>query len=225
MIHADPISIPTGAGLPEYDVTLADAAARFGPMPLRRIRSDPAPGAATEEDLVRINEGGERLCELIDGTLLEKTVGNYESWLAGQVFELLSLFVKRHRLGVVLLPDGMYRLRPGLVRLPDVSFVSWDRLPGGTIPDEPVWSVVPDLAVEVISRGNTREEMDRKLRDYFEAGVRLVWYVLPHTHQVRVYTAVDQWCDRGKGETLQGDPVLPGLTIDIDELFARPIAP
>ena len=225
MVHADAILIPTRADLPEYGVTLADAAARFGPMPLRRIRTEPPPGSATEDDLVRINEHGERLCELIDGVLLEKTVGNYESWLAGQVFELLNSYVKCHRLGVVLLPDGMYRLRPGLVRLPDVSFVSWDRLPGKTIPDAAVWEVVPDLAVEVISRGNTREEMDRKLRDYFEAGVRLVWYVLPHAHQVRVYTAVDQWSDRGKGDTLQGEPVLPGLAIDIDELFTRPTAP
>ena len=112
--------------------TAADLVAHFGPIPLDRVRHDPLPGMATEADLLRINERHEALCELIDGVLVEKAVGNYESMLAVILGRFLSSFVAEHDLGVVLGADGMLRLRSGLVRLPDVSFVSWDRLPDRT---------------------------------------------------------------------------------------------
>ena len=70
---------------------------------------------------------------------------------------------------------------------PDVAFFSLDRLPGGGVPDDPIPLLVPDLAVEVISKSNTRKEMDDKLREYFEKGVRLVWYVRPRRRVVNVY--------------------------------------
>jgi hypothetical protein len=65
----------------ETRLTLADLADRFGPLPPERIRMNPPPGIATEEDAIRINERKEGLCELIDGILLEKTMGWYESFL------------------------------------------------------------------------------------------------------------------------------------------------
>ena len=73
----------------------------------------------------------------------------------------------------------MLKLDIDLVRIPDVSFVSWDRVPGRKFPSEPVPPLVPDLAVEVISPSNTPKEMDEKLQEYFEKGVRLVWFVRP----------------------------------------------
>ena len=66
------------------------------------------------------------------------------------------------------------QLLPEQVRIPDVAFVSWDRLPERKVPREPLPSAVPDLAVEVLSKSNTKQEMDRKLQDYFQSGVRLV---------------------------------------------------
>ena len=63
--------------------------------------------------------------------------------------------------------------------------------------------------------------MDRKLREYFEAGVRSVWYVDPATRTVRVYSAPDQSRVLGEDDEIDGAPVLPGLTIAIRGLFAR----
>ena len=60
-----------------------------------------------------------------------------------------------------------------MVRIPDVAFVSWDRLPGGKRPNGPIPHLVPDLVVEMLSKSNTKREMDRKLREYFEAGVAI----------------------------------------------------
>jgi Uma2 family endonuclease len=81
--------------------------------------------------------------------------------------------------------------------------------------------VAPDLAVEVLSPSNTVQEMDRKLRDYFAAGVRLVWYVDPVARTIQVFTAVDQVALLREDDTLTGDPVVPGFALPLRNLFAE----
>ena len=105
------------------------------------------PGTATEEDVVRLHERDDLLYELVDQTLVEKTVGTYESYLALMLGRLLGNFVIDRNQGIVLGADGMLRIAPGLVRIPDVSFISWDRLPNQRIPDQAIADLVPDLAV------------------------------------------------------------------------------
>jgi hypothetical protein len=70
---------------PRAGWTLSDLHRRFGPMPARRIRRDPAPGTATVEDVERINAREDRPCGLVDGILVEKTAGLLESFLAIQL--------------------------------------------------------------------------------------------------------------------------------------------
>ena len=150
-------------------------------------------------------------------------MGFYESRVAVVLIQVLANYVEQHELGIVVGADGMMRLAPGLVRIPDVSFISTERLPDGRTPQDPLPNLVPDMAVEILSRGNTRKEMTRKLRDYFSLGVRLVWFVDPPTRSVRVYTGLGA----GEEETitleqnLDGGVVLPGLTLPVRELFAR----
>lgn len=204
--------------------TAADLAACLGPISLARIRFDPAPGTAVEQDVIEIHDREDRLYELVDGVLVEKTVGFYESYLALLIGQLLGSFVRERDLGIVLGADGMMRLAPRLVRIPDVSFVSWRRLPGRKIPRQPIPDLAPDLAVEVISKGNTAKEMGRKLTDYFAAGVRLVWYVHPDRREVRVYTAPDSHTVIREDQTLKGGKVLPGFSLPLRDLFAEPKA-
>ena len=90
------------------DWTVGDLAERFGPMPLHCFRIDPAPGTATEDDVVQIHDRENRLYELVDGVLVEKTMGWYESYLAGQILTLINVFIKPHKLGVATGADGMY---------------------------------------------------------------------------------------------------------------------
>ena len=203
--------------------TAADLVERFGAIPLRRIRHDPTPGTATERDVIEIHDREDRLYELIDGVLLEKTVGTYESYLAVLLSHLLCSFVQEHDLGIVLGADGMMRLAPGLVRIPDVSFVSWDRLPNRKIPREPIADLAPDLAIEVISKSNTPQEMERKLRDYFFAQVGAVWYVYhAPRREVHVYLSPEERTVLSEQQTLDGGDVLPGFTLPLPSLFAEP---
>jgi len=169
--------------------TVADLLKRLGDIPPERVWFRPVPGTATEQDVIDIEAHQKRLCELVDGVLVEKTVGYYESRVAALIIHYFELFLDRHDLGIVLGADGTLRLMPGLVRIPDVSFISWDKLPNRELPAEPIPDLVPDLAVEVLSEGNTAEEMRRKLREYFNVGVRLVWLIDPATRTALVYSS------------------------------------
>ena len=110
------------------------------------------------------------------------------------------------------------RLWAGMVRIPDVSFVRWDRLPEQYGPIPPI---APDLAIEVLSESNTPKEMDRKLKEYFAAGTQLVWYFDPKARTVTVYTSPDQYTVMDDSQTLDGGDVLPGLEVPLRELFDR----
>ena len=153
--------------------------------------------------------------------LIEKPPGYIESYLAAQIATKLNVFVEPARLGIVTGADGMMRLAPGVVRIPDVAYVSRDRLPGGRIPKDPIPALAPDLAVEVLSESNTKREMDRKRTEYFQAGVRLVWIVDPKTRTISVFITPGQPIILTESDILTGGSVLPGFTLDIKSLFAE----
>jgi Uma2 family endonuclease len=154
-------------------------------------------------------------------------VGFTEAYLATVLGSLLYTWVSQHRLGIVLGADGMMRLTPGLVRIPDVSFLSWDRFPDRRLPADPIPDLAPDLAVEILSVSNTRAEMERKLHDYFAHGVRLVWYIDPRARTVRIYTGpdYDRFTELDETGTLDGGAVLPGFTLPLGQLFGQLDAP
>lgn len=206
---------------PPEILTIADLLERLGRIPAERVRFHPLPGAATEDDVLEVERRENRLFELVDGTLVEKARGFRESFLAAFLIRVLGNHVAARNLGLVTGADGMMRLARGLVRIPDVAFVSWSRLPGGRVPEAAIPNLAPDLAIEVLSEGNTAEEMARKRREYFASGVRLVWLVDPATRTVAVYTAVDESRTLSEADALDAAPVLPGFTLPVRELFAE----
>jgi Uma2 family endonuclease len=208
------------AASPAPDWTIDRLRKHFGMIPAERIVRNPLPGTAHEKDLVRMNEQGRRLCELVEGVLVEKAMGTRESLLAGWLLHRIWDFLEIFDLGIALPPDGMLRLMPGLVRVPDVSFISYARLPGGKLPDQPIAPVSPDLAVEVISEGNTKQEIVRKVGEYFQSGVRLVWIIRPRRKVVEIYTSPTQIKRLGGADSLDGAEVLPGFKLSLTSLFA-----
>jgi Uma2 family endonuclease len=201
-------------------VTLADFMEQFGNIPPERILFDPLPGTATEEDVLEVERQTGLAPELIDGVLVEKAVGYLESRLATQLIIALGEFVNVRRLGIVLGEGGTLRILPAQVRVPDVCFISREQFPGGELPDVPIPGIAPDLAVEVLSRSNTKGEMQRKLHDYFTAGVRLVWYIDPQDKTCRIYTSTDDCTTLDESDTLDGGDVLPGFKLALTKLFA-----
>ncbi|MEM9828287.1 MAG: Uma2 family endonuclease [Planctomycetota bacterium] len=214
-----PHSFPT-TNVPNsaVSVSLADVLADLGGISAHRLLTVCGLNASLE-DLAETHRAG-KACEFVDGLLVEKAMGFRESLLAAALVEILVAFVRLKKLGFVSGPDGFIRLFPDVIRGPDVAFISWARLPGGKLPEEAYPAIVPDLVIEVISEGNTRAEMARKRREYFYAGVRLVWMVDPLQRSVAVFTSVHQFTVLHEENHLNGGDVLPGLAISLSELFS-----
>jgi Uma2 family endonuclease len=202
-------------------MTVADLLQKLGGVPAERVRLDPLPGTATEKDILAGERREGRLCELVEGVLVEKAMGLAESFLAMEIAFFLRTFLKQHDLGILAGEAGTLRLWPGLVRIPDVSFISWGQLPKRKVPKKAIPDLYPDLAVEVLSRKNTKAEIDRKLHEYFRSGTRRAWVVDPRKCCVRVYTAPDQSRLLQEEESLDGGDVLPGLCLPLREVFAN----
>lgn len=181
----------------------------------------PPPGLATEQDLLRILDSENRICELVDGVLVEKTMGYFESRLAAALIFFLERFLDQHDLGIVLGEGGTLRILGDQIRVPDVAFLSWRHFPGRVLPAEPVPALAPDLAVEVLSAGNTRAEMERKLDEYFAAGVQLVWLIDPASQSATAYEGRHQRRVLSIAESLSGGTVLPGFELPLQQLFDK----
>ena len=210
----EPIATTTGPA------TVAELLENLG-VPACRVRLHPPLGHATEHDAAESKNLHGAICELVDGTLVEKPMGFYESHLGHILAFFIESYLTHHRLGFVVGESGASRTIPGRVRMPDVGFYSWNHFPGRTLPAGGVLDVPADLVVEILSPSNTRTEMEQKRQEYFASGTRLYWEVLPETRQVKVFTDANTHTLLGENDSLVGEPVLPGFVLSIQEWFSR----
>lgn len=204
--------------------TIADVQRRLGHIPEERIRSYPAPGTATVQDLLDGSITGDRGHELVDGILVEKTMGFNDDRIGTRIIRLVGNFLDANNIGEVMGAQGLIRFKLDLVRVPDVSFIRWDSVDDTDEIENPTGAfleVAPDLAVEVLSPSNTRREMEIKLAEYAKAGVKLVWYVDPERKEVDVYPAGNPDGKRTltANDTLDGGDVLPGFAVKVERIF------
>jgi Uma2 family endonuclease len=202
--------------------SVADLLHKLGGIPAKRVRLNPPPGTATEKDVIAAeHEPRKALCELIDGTLVEKPMGLEESMIAMQIGHLILAFLEKNNLdGIVTGESGFLRLAPGSVRIPDVSYINEEQLRSvSKLPS--IGDFAPDLAVEVISKSNTRREMALKRQQYFDAGTRLVWEVHPTTRSVDVYTSPSDKTTMSGNNKLTGGDVLPGFSTNVQSIFGK----
>jgi Uma2 family endonuclease len=200
---------------------LAEFLEQLGDIPPRRVCCDPPPGTASKRDLLRLRTQNGKLYELVDRTLVEKPMGFPESHVALELAFYLRLFLAKHDLGFLGGSDGLVELLPDLVRGPDVCFVSWSKCQDQTIPAKQISDLIPELAVEILSPSNTTREMRLKVKEYFFAGVRLVWIIDPAKRSAEILTAPDAGTTLAESGTLDGGDVLPGFSLALRELFAE----
>jgi Uma2 family endonuclease len=198
---------------------LLDLAERLGGIPPARVLLKPTPGEATEDDLLEQIRRRDRTCELIDGTLVEKAMGRGRSFLAAWIMQSLGGYVGPRDLGFFISSDGIVRLEEGTVRAPDISFIRKERLPNGQFDMTPLGEIIPDLAVEVVSEGNTKAEIERKTGEYFQAGVEAVWIVDPFRRVIVVHSSPENFVKLKEADTLEGSPVFPGLDLPLARIF------
>lgn len=203
--------------------TVADLMERLGNVPAGRVRLHPLPGEATVEDLIRNNDVEKGVpCELIDGVLVEKAPMSYfEDSLTTVLATFLHTFLWRSRLGKGFTAGAIYQMAEGNYRLPDFTVCLKDKFPSGKVERVPYVDFAPDLAVEVLSASNTPAEIERKRRELFDSGTRLIWVVDPASRTVDVFTAPDAKTTLTEHDTLTGGDLLPGFELSIQEWFRQ----
>lgn len=173
----------------------------------------------TVEDLPYLPRDEDR-CELVAGDLIrEPPPGGEHGGIALAVGARLLAFVREHRLGRVFGEAGyVLASEPDTVRAPDASFVSTARI-SGAIRRGPYVVGAPDLAVEVVSPGDTRQEVAEKVGEYLAAGARAVWVIDPRHRTVTTHLPGRDPVRLGLGETLDGGDYLPGFRLPVSEVF------
>jgi Uma2 family endonuclease len=171
------------------------------------------------EDLLTMPDGSS--FELVDGNLVELNMSTTSSWVAGNLLVELSLFVRQHDLGWVF-PEGTsyqcYRDAPRKVRRPDDSFIRKGRFSNEQLPDGHI-TISPDLAVEVVSPHDAVYELEVKVREYLNTGVRLVWVLHPENRSAYVHRADGTTSWLSPASELDGEDVLPGFRCPLERLF------
>jgi Uma2 family endonuclease len=177
----------------------------------------------TPEDLWRLGDDELRR-ELVDGEVIEMApAGVLHGKMVMQIGRKLADFVEGQHLGEVVAGDVGFVLSlpgdPDRVRAPDVAYISARTLAGAPL-SERFHAGAPDLAVEILSPSDNPVDVQQKVRDYLEAGSRLVWIVAPKATTVTVYRPDGSARLLREGEALDGEDVLPGFTLPLADLFA-----
>ena len=178
------------------------------------------PQTLTAEDLWRMPDTERR--ELVKGELRTMAPAGFDhgAVITNLAF-LLTQHVKANQLGLVLGAETGFLLarNPDTVRGADIAFVSNARLPAAGRPTG-YFPGPPDLAVEVVSPGDTLQDVEDKVDDYLAAGTKLVWVVNPRRRTVTIHRPQETPKLLADTQTLTGDEVVPAFTCPVAEIFA-----
>ena len=146
--------------------------------------------------------------------------GGEHGLVAGEIHTALSIHVKAHNLGRVCAAETGFIIarNPDTVRGPDVAFISHERM-GEIKRPKKYWPFAPDLAVEVMSPGDTAEEIEQKVREWFDGGARQVWVAYPTPRTIHVYHSPSAARILREGDTLSGNDVVPGFSCPVTDIF------
>lgn len=160
--------------------------------------------------------------ELVKGELLRMSpTGTKHGEVTMNLAAPLHYHVKLHKLGQVYAAETGFKLEtnPDTVRAPDIAFVRTQRIRSqGKL--QGYGDGAPDLAVEVMSPGDTKREVAEKINEYFAGGARLVWVVNPKSKTVTVYRSSSDSTTLTENDTLDGGEVVTGFQIAVAEVFA-----
>jgi Uma2 family endonuclease len=175
----------------------------------------------TAEELLRLPDDGMRR-ELVEGEIKTMTpAGNEHGYLALKIGRLLGNHVADNELGRVYAAETGFKIAadPDTVRAPDAAFVNRERVEKvGDVPG--FWPGAPDLAVEVVSPGDTHAEVVEKSLAWLDAGCRMVLVAEPGRKVVTVYRSREDIRILTGDEVVDGADVVPGWRLPVTEIFS-----
>jgi Uma2 family endonuclease len=176
----------------------------------------------TDEAFMALPDDGHHY-EIVNGELIDMgNSGALHGYVCSTLMILLGGYIRIQNLGAMFDSSTAFKMKNGNKRSPDISFFAKERLQGMTELPSGFLEGAPDLAVEVLSPGNTVEEIDEKITEYFENGTRLVWVISPTQHYILVYRSAQE-PDRllKSADSLDGEDVIPGFTLPVADLFQK----
>ncbi len=154
--------------------------------------------------------------EYIKGELIPMAPTSVEHGdISMNLSSLLHLHVRENQFGRVYTSDTGFQVGERFL-IPDIAFISTDRLPTDR---SKAFPVPPDLAVEVVSPSDTLRRIEDKVFAYLEAGTQLVWVLSPTSKTVTVYRSETDITLLTRNETLSGEEVVEGFSCQVAELF------
>lgn len=175
----------------------------------------------TAEELLLLPRGQFRY-ELIAGELHTMSpAGHVHGRLIPMIASPLYVYVRQHKLGAVYGAETGFILarNPDTVRAPEVAFITAERV--AAVGDEPgYWVGAPDLAVEVLSPGDSYGEVEAKVFDWLDGGARMVVVVNGKRQTVTVYRSRSDIRVLVGDESLDGGDVVPGWVLPLQSIFA-----
>ena len=173
----------------------------------------------TADDLAKQPDDGTRY-ELVKGVLQKMPPAGFEHGIcAAEIGSKLNIHVKTHKLGYVCGAETGFRIaqNPDTVRAPDAAFVSQSSIERQGIV-KGYWDGAPDLAVEVISPGDTYAEVAEKVEEWLTAGCRMVWVINPRRETVEVYRPNVDFTILRRTDTLDGGDVVEGFQCQVQDI-------
>lgn len=178
----------------------------------------------TLEDFLALPEG-DIIYEFVRGQAVPKFPGNemspkfFHSSITGALFTLLNQSAQQQGRVRIEWAVSLMKANQPWVPVPDLTYVSYDRLPADWSKDE-ACPVSPELAVEIISLGQTFGEMTEKATDYLAAGICCVWVIDPRAKSITVFLP-DALPKTYRGSRAIEPALLPGLSLTPQQVFEQ----
>ncbi|MEO8610930.1 MAG: Uma2 family endonuclease [Chloroflexota bacterium] len=166
--------------------------------------------------------------EVVNGVLVEvdtDMMGLLHTIIIDNLILILKPFAKQHKLGLVHTDGVKYILyvdENGIQTAykPDLAFLRNGRIPVGFDLYRDPFPGAPDLAVEIISPGQTTADMLEKAADYLRYGTEEVWIIYPMKRQLHRYRGGEEVPEVYAGDTIfHPEALFPGLSLKVADLF------
>lgn len=174
----------------------------------------------TPEDEEKILSSSEY--EIVDGEIVERSMPNPQhARIEARITTALSLYVENNPIGEIY-TECNFELKKGLIRIPDVAFVSFERFPKDGEPTGSRWKTAPDLAVEIISPTDDYKAVFQKISEYFVNGVRQIWLIEPGEKTLTIYRSRKDVTILTENDELVSQDILPNFTLKLSNIFRKP---